>query len=92
MHAGNFGKCLSPKSNRESMPKYIISCLNTNYSINEQEGPGMLISLELLPLICVENWFPCSILGIFSRFSSNFLLKLILGRSGSDCRWANFVK
>ena len=87
MHAGNFGKCLSPKSNRESMPKYIIS-----YSINEQEGPGMLISLELLPLICVENWFPCSILGIFSRFSSNFLLKLILGRSGSDCRWINFVK
>ena len=31
MHAGNFGKCLSPKSNRESMPKYITSCLNTNY-------------------------------------------------------------
>ena len=22
MHAGNFGKCLSPESNRESMPKY----------------------------------------------------------------------
>ena len=50
MHAGNFGKCLSPKSSRESMPKYITSCLNTNYFTNEQEGPGMLISLELLPL------------------------------------------
>ena len=35
----------------------MTSCLNTNYSINEQEGPGMLISLELLPLICVEIGF-----------------------------------
>ena len=23
-------------------------------------------STELLPLICVENWFPCSILGILA--------------------------
>ena len=29
----------------------------------------------------VENLFPCSILGILMRFSSNFVFELILGRS-----------
>ena len=33
-------------------------------------------SLELLPLMYVENLFPCSILGIFGRFYSNFVFKI----------------
>ena len=40
------------------------------------------ISTELLPLICVENWFSCFIFGILGRLSSNFVYELILGRSG----------
>ena len=40
------------------------------------------ISTELLLLTYVENWFLCSILGIFGRFSFNFVYELILGRSG----------
>ena len=45
-------------------------------------GKFRQMSTELLPLIYVANWFPCSILGIFGRFSSNFvdiLLKIIEG-------------
>ena len=30
----------------------------------------------------VENLFPCSILGIFGRFSLSFVFELILGSSG----------
>ena len=39
------------------------------------------ISTELLPLVYVENWFHCCILGIFGCFSSNFVYELILRRS-----------
>ena len=45
-------------------------------------GKFRQISTELLPLMYVENWFLCSILGIFGRVSSNFLYELILGRNG----------
>ena len=48
-------------------------------------GKFYQIIAELLSLIYVENWFPCSILGIFWLiFSSNFvdLYELILERSG----------
>ena len=34
------------------------------------------INTELLNLIDVENWFPCSILAIFGQFSSNFVYEL----------------
>ena len=45
-------------------------------------GKFRQISTDILPLIYVENWFLCSIFGIFGRFFSNVLYELILGRSG----------
>ena len=38
------------------------------------------ISTELLPLICVENWFPRSIMAFFGLLSSNFVYGLIFVR------------
>ena len=42
------------------------------------------ISIELMPLIYVDNQFPCSILDIFYLhvFSSNLVFELISWRSG----------
>ena len=47
-------------------------------------GKFCQVNSELLPLICVENWFQCTILAIYVLFSSNFVhvYELILGRSG----------
>ena len=45
-------------------------------------GEFRQISAALLLLIYVENLFPCSILGNFGQFSLNFVLELILSRSG----------
>ena len=39
------------------------------------------ISTELLPLIRVENWYPCSILRIFGLLPSNFVCALIFKRN-----------
>ena len=55
-------------------------------------GKFRQISTELLPLIYVENWFLCPILGIFGRFSSNFVYKLILGRSDSGSQMGKFCQ
>ena len=46
-------------------------------------GKFRQISTELLPLICVENWFSRSLShSFFGQLSSNFVNELIFRRSG----------
>ena len=53
-------------------------------------GKFRKISTELLPFILVENWFPSSILLIFSQLSSNLVYELIFGRSGLGLKMGKF--
>ena len=56
-------------------------------------GKFQQINTELLPLIYVENWFLCSIFGIFWLIFFKLCIEVdILGRSGGDCKLFNFVK
>ena len=51
------------------------------------------ISTKLLPLIHVENWFPCSISRIFWLIVFLFGYELdMIGGLVWDCRWVNFIK
>ena len=53
-------------------------------------GKFCQLSPELWPLIDVKNLFPLSFLSIFGRFSSNFVLELILCRSGLGLKMNKF--
>ena len=51
------------------------------------------ICTELLPFICVENWFPCSISCIFlADCLQTLYMSWYLGGMVWDCRWIDFVK
>ena len=51
------------------------------------------ISTEFLPLIRVENWFPCSILRIFfSNCLPTLYLRSYLRGVVWDYKWVNFGK